>query len=108
MRDLKEAEKAIIDFGDLIPAAEKVIEAHKLLVLNHVYALRRKAKEDNEPYLVLPKEQCDKIRAALFPHVFANIDLSKKGYDHFIVKDIPLFEEGDLLPTLEEMRVDKK
>ena len=104
MKDLQEAEEAIVKFGDLIPAAERVIEAHKLLVLQYAYALRRKAKEDNEPYLVLPGEQCDKIRAALFPHIFANIELVNKGYDHFIVKDIPLFEEGEELPTLEEMK----
>ena len=108
MPELQEAEEAIAKFGDLIPAAEKVIEAHKLLVLRYAYALVREAKEDNRPFLVLSKDQCDKIEVALHPHVFCDHSLVKKGYDHFLIKQMPVFEEGEELPTLEEMRVHKK
>jgi len=105
---LQQAEEAIGKVDKLIPAAERIIEAYKLLVLREAYALVREANDNNKSFLVLPKEQCDKITVALHPHVFSDIGLVKKGYDHFLIKRMPVFEEGAEVPTLEEMRVHKK
>lgn len=104
MTALKEAEEIIMEFGHtLLPAAEKVIEAHRLLVMKEAYALLRKAKSDDKPFLVLPKEQCDNIRIALSPHIYSDSRLVKKGYDHFLLKRTPVFEQGEGVPSLEEL-----
>jgi len=104
MTTLRKAEKTIIDFGALLPAAKKVIEAHKILVLLEAYALVREAKKTNKHFLVLSKEQCDKIKVALLPHVYCDTNLFKKGYvDHFLLKQMPVFEEGEELPDLKDM-----